>query len=429
MKKWNATFGVYLSEQLQPTLGCTVVLKPLTTPDAAYTVVANNGTDFLLVNAGLMHCVQLESGITPIASLVNIVGGVEVDVAGACMFALANRTNVTSLRDIVNMKISLGAFSDLSIFEIQSIAHRHAGVSILGQALQLALHAPRLLKKTKAIPVLWTDDLANLPALTFEYNVQLQFNLNSQQGLYDLIDGSVDVAVGKSDITADMVSSGQISSMDIFKCLTVDPGSSGKIPGYPFPMTTAAHSEKALASHANTNQTVRKAVAEALYRITRDSDPAKAGGYSTWVPPYSYAPMAQLEESVGYIANGQCLRDATLQQLLVCPPGEESLPYDALADHCQVLGIQCPQVRASLTVLRPIGLFAFSKRCTHCVTHLEDNTRFQTALYAARVEPYYLKPWRLLHNQQLALVASEKRDEWGASVPRLLVTPIHLACQ
>lgn len=51
--------------------------------------------------------------------------------------------------------------------------------------------------------------------------MQLQFNLNSRQGLFDLIDGSVDVAVGKSDITADMVSSGQISSMDIFKCLTV----------------------------------------------------------------------------------------------------------------------------------------------------------------------------------------------------------------
>lgn len=65
MKKWNATFGVYLSEQLQPTLGCTVVLKPLTTPDAAYTVVANNSTDFLLVNSGLMHCVQV-SYVRPI---------------------------------------------------------------------------------------------------------------------------------------------------------------------------------------------------------------------------------------------------------------------------------------------------------------------------------------------------------------------------
>ena len=57
--------------------------------------------------------------------------------------------------------------------------------------------------------------------------------------------------------------------------------------------------------------------------------------------------MGQLEESVGYIVRGQCLRNATLQQLLVCPPGQESLPADELANHCQVLGIKCPQVHAS----------------------------------------------------------------------------------
>ena len=50
--------------------------------------------------------------------------------------------------------------------------------------------------------------------------LQLQFNHNSQQGIQDLIDGKADVALGKADITSDMVASHQISSMDIFKCLT-----------------------------------------------------------------------------------------------------------------------------------------------------------------------------------------------------------------
>ena len=59
METWNATFGEYLTEQLQPTLGCTVKMVPLPSSDAAYTVVANNQTDFLLVNSGLMHCVQV----------------------------------------------------------------------------------------------------------------------------------------------------------------------------------------------------------------------------------------------------------------------------------------------------------------------------------------------------------------------------------
>lgn len=69
MKRWNSTFGVYLTEQLQPTLGCSFVVKPLPNPDAAYTVVANNGTDFLLVNTGLMHCVQVsDAGLSTEAS-------------------------------------------------------------------------------------------------------------------------------------------------------------------------------------------------------------------------------------------------------------------------------------------------------------------------------------------------------------------------
>ena len=41
-------------------------------------------------------------------------------------------------------------------------------------------------------------------------------------------------------------------------------GGSGMVPGYPFPMTTSAWPEMALAAHPNINQTVRKLVAEAL---------------------------------------------------------------------------------------------------------------------------------------------------------------------
>lgn len=59
MTTWNATFEGYLTEQLQSSLGCTFKLIPLPTPDAAYSQVANNLTDFLLINSGLTHCVQV----------------------------------------------------------------------------------------------------------------------------------------------------------------------------------------------------------------------------------------------------------------------------------------------------------------------------------------------------------------------------------
>ena len=84
---------------------------------------------------------------------------------------------------------------------------------------------------------------------------------------------------------------------------------------------------------------------DVLCSITSDSYPAKAGDYSSWIPPYSYAGMAQMQERVGYIVNGTCLRNATLQELLVCPPGQESLPAEELAMHCKGLGITCPTVR------------------------------------------------------------------------------------
>lgn len=50
--------------------------------------------------------------------------------------------------------------------------------------------------------------------------MQLLFNHNSQQGILDLLDGSVDVAIARADILSDMQTSGLIQSMDLFKCIT-----------------------------------------------------------------------------------------------------------------------------------------------------------------------------------------------------------------
>ena len=61
MTTWNATFEHFLTEQLQSSLGCTFKLTPLPTPDAAYSRVANNLTDFILLNSGLTRCVQVNT--------------------------------------------------------------------------------------------------------------------------------------------------------------------------------------------------------------------------------------------------------------------------------------------------------------------------------------------------------------------------------
>lgn len=48
---------------------------------------------------------QLNTQVAPIAALVNRVGGEDTHIVGGCLFALANRTNITSLRDCVDMKV------------------------------------------------------------------------------------------------------------------------------------------------------------------------------------------------------------------------------------------------------------------------------------------------------------------------------------
>lgn len=50
--------------------------------------------------------------------------------------------------------------------------------------------------------------------------MQILFNHNSQQGILDLLDGHVDVAIARADVLSDMQTSGLIQSMDLFKCIT-----------------------------------------------------------------------------------------------------------------------------------------------------------------------------------------------------------------
>ena len=157
---------------------------------------------------------QLHSGIAPVAALVNTVAGEETHIVGGCVYALADRANITSLRDLVDMKvvtvnraqhqashsdlarlpsampqlcvvqvlllfdvlkiaifclqISMGPFSDLSAFEIQSIAQVQTGVSIFGQALQVCtlpcviMHLQRILHKFDRVMTYKTHQPAHM---------------------------------------------------------------------------------------------------------------------------------------------------------------------------------------------------------------------------------------------------------------------------
>lgn len=98
-------------------------------------------------------------------------------------------------------------------------------------------------------------------------------------------------------------------------------------------------------------------------RLTNLSYAAVVADYSTWIPPYSYSIMAQLEEKVGYIENGKCLRNATFQELLVCPVGQESASVQQLLDNCAELGISCPPVSCSTFFARRQLWYSCTSAC------------------------------------------------------------------
>ena len=50
---------------------------------------------------------QIVSGIAPVASLVNWVGGEETTVYGGWLFVLSNRTDITSLKQLANASVCI----------------------------------------------------------------------------------------------------------------------------------------------------------------------------------------------------------------------------------------------------------------------------------------------------------------------------------
>ena len=70
--------------------------------------------------------------------------------------------------------------------------------------------------------------------------------------------------------------------------LCVQGGGSGLVPGYPFPLTTSFWPEMALAAHPNLDQNIRKAVAEALFRLEKLYMPQEGPLYDAAAKSFGY---------------------------------------------------------------------------------------------------------------------------------------------
>ena len=74
--------------------------------------------------------------------------------------------------------------------------------------------------------------------------------------------------------------------------------------------------------------------------------PAQAAGYSTFVPPYSYAAMFNLLQKTGLMSSdGRCHPDDDFYDAIMCPPHTAKVAKADMEVHCQHSNeAPCPQV-------------------------------------------------------------------------------------
>ena len=79
-------------------------------------------------------------------------------------------------------------------------------------------------------------------------------------------------------------------------------------------------------------------------RINKSDPAAIAGGYSSWTTPYSYIMVRKMQQDIGLLGNGSCLRTGQVEELIHCEAGQIKLPPHQLNDRCLELNLTCPDV-------------------------------------------------------------------------------------
>ena len=90
---------------------------------------------------------------------------------------------------------------------------------------------------------------------------------------------------------------------------------------FPFNSSTPLYPEWPVGVLAHVPQEVAKAVAEALFQITKNSTAAIQGKYASWIPPLSYLSLNTMQEKLGWISEGKCMRSDNFYNAVVCPAG------------------------------------------------------------------------------------------------------------
>lgn len=118
---------------------------------------------------------------------------------------------------------------------------------------------------------------------------QLIFSHDQTSIVFDVLAGSADVGMVRTDLIEGLSGQGRVNYSDI-KYLGVK-----NIPGFPFNSSTQLYPEWPVAALPHVDANTIKMVAEALQAITPNSTIATIGGYATFTPPLSYLTLFKLQ--------------------------------------------------------------------------------------------------------------------------------------
>ncbi|DBA92675.1 TPA: hypothetical protein ACH3X1_002887 [Trebouxia sp. C0004] len=291
------TFQTYLSAET----GCTFTMTLFTSPDLFVAAGLNGSVDVFFAGPGVFVCLQSQLGTVPLASLINEVNGKPLSWLAGSAVAKANRTDLQTLEDINNQRLTLSGISTLTSGQAQ-----------------------------------WRElkDKGYNPFILAE---QVIFLHDQQAQMLAVVDGTADVAFVRADQPATLAAEGVIS-LDEVKIL-----SPMTFPGFPWTTSTRLYPEYGLSANPrNVPLDIQEAIVEALYAIDSSHYAAVAGHYNSWSTPYNYLDAYQMQLDTNVLVNGSCLAQNDTYDMVVCPASSYKLPANEINGLCAERGLPCP---------------------------------------------------------------------------------------
>lgn len=284
---WGPTAD-YLSAALPPHR---FRIEPLNF-DAVDPAVASGRVDFVLVNPSIYVDLEVHHRVSRIATLRNRVDRVVVSQFGGVIFTRADRTDITSLRDLRRHTLMAVDPSSLGGFH-----------TAWGELIRQGVDPYR--------------DLA-----------ELSFGGDHDSVVHAVLTGRVDAGAVRTDILERMAEAGVVA-MSRFRILNPQEAAD-----FPLALSTPLYPEWPFSKVRHTSTELAQQVAIALLRMPSDHQAAVTGLYAGWSIPMDYQPVHDL------------------LQLLRLPPYDHAAPFTL----AEAIARYWPGVLAGLLALLVMAL-------------------------------------------------------------------------